>query len=198
MKYSIPSFWGLSNMIDKNKSISYYCPQRKTTRIKTMVPVLLNCDVSHFPFTPPNLQIENPENGTGLGVIYAGTLEWPTEIELFQTAVQKEGRHVSRKIIKKELADKMTLSATLLDFAVINQRWSFPLKNDSVLRGNRFVPEHWWGKHVVFATTYCHPIGHLFLRELFFDGLIWNHQVRPFTEFGPEDYFAILKKLERS
>ena len=154
--------------------------------------VSVSCDLSTPSFVPKGLEIENQKNGNVLGKTWNKNVLINTadivKIGLYQSKTQMDGHQISAKCAAKELAKKITLGADVLDSFLINQhlfRWS-P------------VVGSWKTKRIIFSTLYCHPIVHLFLRELFFDGLIWNHQVRPFTEFGPEDYFAILKKLERS
>jgi hypothetical protein len=90
-----------------------------------------------------------------------GIFTWdPTKVSLYLSKKQKGDKYLVGNDLRKELANKPTLNASLLDYL-----WAHP----------ELIPEDWKGKAVFFwGTIYRHWEGRLYVRYLYWHGGLWE------------------------
>ncbi len=112
---------------------------------------LIDCDAN--PFIPDGWEVEQHYIG--------GLLEWNAKkAELYLSKKQKDGNLIRGNKLRKELKNKPTLNANVLDH---------------LLKNPHLIPEEWKDKCVFFwGTVYRDPEGDLMPRCLCWDGDEWD------------------------
>lgn len=91
----------------------------------------------------------------------SGQLEWnPTQIKLYLSKKQTDGKVIEGNKLRKELENQNVLNANVLDY---------------LLAHPNLIPEEWKGKYVFFwGTIYRDSHGRLYVRYLFWHGSGWD------------------------
>lgn len=112
----------------------------------TVMEHVIDCDAD--PFVPNSWKVEEHQK--------AGPFTWDAaKVEFHLANGQKNGKVIEGNKLRKELSDKLTLNANVLDY---------------LLAHPHLIPEEWKGKAVFFwGTVYRNSDGSLFVRYL-----CWN------------------------
>jgi hypothetical protein len=115
-------------------------------------PILHAIDCNAYPFVPDGWTMEEHH--------HSGIFTWdPTKVSLYLSKKQEEDKYVVGSDLYKELVNKPTLNANVLDY---------------LLAHPHLIPEDWKGKAMFFwGTIYRYSRDGLCVRSLYWDGDGW-------------------------
>lgn len=116
---------------------------------------LIDCDAK--PFIPDELEVEEHRKG--------GQMEWSAGRTLpYLSELQKKGKCIRGDKLREELRNMHPYNANILDY---------------LLAHVELIPEEWKGKIMFFwGTIYRGPVGHLYVRYLYWEGGQWRGHYR--------------------
>lgn len=116
---------------------------------------IIDCDAK--PFIPDELEVEEHHKG--------GQMEWSVgKTLLYLSELQKKGKCIRGYKLHEELRNMHPYNANTLDY---------------LLAHVELIPEEWKGKIIFFwGTIYRGPVGHLYVRYLYWEGGQWRGHYR--------------------